>query len=195
MQEMHKSSGLVIELGHSISSIIGYFQGFEIQPSERFFLIVGKIIADEFAKIVENTLKQKISTYERVRMIDKYFYIVDNYELEKEKFERKLIQPVEVSLSLTSKLISINSERFRLSEALFHPQLINHVIDGLAITLRDAIMACPIDTRPEILENVILSAGLSKLRGLDKRIKTELMKLFPNLEINILTHQRQETTA
>jgi len=100
-------------------------------------------------------------------------------------------------LPLTRRSITIEDERFTLPEAIFHPDLVGSKIEGggLQNALREAINEIPIDTRPEILENVILSGGLSKLKGLKIRIYEELKKMFPNLKINIITHERREVTA
>ena len=45
------------------------------------------------------------------------------------------------------------------------------------------------------MENVIISGGLSKLKGLDVRIKKEIQKMYPNIEINVVKHQKPEATA
>ena len=195
MTEMRKTSALVLELGHSISCVVAYYKGFEIEPATRFFGIAGKLIADEFAEILSLQLKKAVSTYELVRLIDKHFYIASDYELEKKAYDRGQIKQIEEILPLTRHNIIIGDERFRLPESLFKPDYAKQEVEGFSTILKDAIMECPLDTRPEILENVILSGGLSKLHGLEERIKRELQKLFPNLNINIIAHDRREATA
>ncbi|MHA2364965.1 MAG: hypothetical protein ACXAC7_13495 [Candidatus Hodarchaeales archaeon] len=197
LQVMKRQSALIIELGHSMSSIVAYYKGFEIETTKTFFLIAGGLIADHWAKKLEKDLKtdQPISTYELVRPIDKHFYMAKNYDHELERYERGLLNPIEINLPFSARPVTIKEERFTIPEALFKPELINQTMDGFATSLEEAIAAIPIDTRPEILESVILSGGLSKLKGLDERIKEELRKRFPKLEINILTHQRREITS
>ena len=195
MTELSKTSALVLELGHSISCVVAYYKGFEIEPATRFFGIAGKLIADEFAEVLKAQLKADVSTYELVRLIDIQYYMAWDYEVDKKAYERGQIKKIEEILPLSRRNIVIGDERFRLPESLFKPEYAKQEVEGFASILRDAIMECPLDTRPEILENVILSGGLSKLRGLEERIKRELQKLFPNLNINIIAHERREATA
>ncbi|OLS26636.1 MAG: Bacterial actin-related protein [Candidatus Heimdallarchaeota archaeon LC_3] len=201
MQEISKVSGMLLELGHSISSIVSYYKGFEIEPSMRFFSISGRIIAEQYVKYLRKQLGDKTTTYELVRVIDKHFYVAKDYEQEKEDYDRGYIKDVEETLPFSGRKIIIGDERFRIPESLFNPDLLDPEIaetfdaEGLMTVLQEVINQVPMDTRPEILNNIILSGGLSKLKGLDGRLIEEFNKLFPNLEIKIVAHQRREITS
>jgi actin-related protein len=199
LREQNKSSGLVIELGHSISSITAFFKNWEIETSQKFFLIGGRNILEEFLEKIKKRSESEfsdLSTYDLTLLVNKYFYVPVDYEEEQENYDRGYIKDIEENLPLKRKTVTIGDERFRFSEGLFRPELIKQDIEwGLAKVIIDSINECPIDTRSEILENVIISGGLSKLKGLDKRIIKELKKAYPNLEVNVNSHQRREVTS
>ncbi|OLS26637.1 MAG: Bacterial actin-related protein [Candidatus Heimdallarchaeota archaeon LC_3] len=201
MQEIGKVSGMLLELGHSMSSIVSYYKGFEIDPSLRFFSISGRIIAEQYVKHLRKQLGDNTTTYELVRVIDKHFYVAKDYEQEKEDYDRGYIKDVEETLPFSGRKITIGDERFRIPESLFNPDLLDPEIaetfdaEGLMTVLQNVLKQVPLDTRPEILSNIILSGGLSKLKGLDERLIEEFKKLFPNLDINIVAHQRREITS
>ena len=99
-------------------------------------------------------------------------------------------------MPLSGKTIEITRRRFTIPEGLFKPYLLKTDIEsGLGDILAEAIRSCPPDTIPEIIENLIISGGLSKLKGLDIRIKKEIEKMYPNIEVNVLKHQKPEATA
>ncbi|MHA1983134.1 MAG: hypothetical protein ACW967_02190 [Candidatus Hodarchaeales archaeon] len=201
MSVMNKISGMLMEFGHTMSSIVSYYKGFEIEPSLRFFSISGRIIAEQFAKVLKEQLKQEVTTYELVRVIDKHFYVAKDYEQEQEDYDRGYMEEIEETLPYTGRKIRIGDERFKIPESLFNPDLIDPEIaktlepEGLMNVIQEVLEEVPLDTRPEILENLILSGGLSKLRGLDERLIEEFKKLFPNLDVKIITHQRREITS
>jgi len=148
ISEMGKQSGLVIELGHSFSSIIAYYKGYEIETSRTFFSIAGRLIADTWAsklrqimKREDKNFKEVISPYELVRLIDTHFYIAKNYEQEYENFKRGYIKPIDVNLPFSARPITIREERFTIPETIFRPQILGQDIEGLAQVLEKAIMA------------------------------------------------------
>lgn len=49
---------------------------------------------------------------------------------------------------------------------------------GLPYIILDAILACPIDIRKSLMENIILIGGTSMIMGLASRIKSELQTLL-----------------
>jgi actin-related protein len=59
--------------------------------------------------------------------------------------------------------ITIGSERFRCSEALFRPTMIRQQELGIAELLHDTIMKCDIDIRSTFYGNILLSGGKLKL--------------------------------
>ena len=196
LQEMNTASGLVIELGHSLTSVVAYYKGYELSDTIQFFDIGGKIIGQEFRNDIRYQIVQDVSLFDLGRIIDRYFYVAEDFSQEVEDYDRGKLKDYTTNLPLSGKTIEITRRRFTIPEGLFKPYLLKTDIEsGLTDILSEAILACPPDTRPEILENVIISGGLSKLKGLDVRIKKEIQKMYPNIEINVVKHQKPEATA
>lgn len=196
LQEMNTPSGLVIELGHSLTSVVAYYKGYELSDTIQFFDIGGKIISEEFRNDIRYQIVQDVSLFDLGRIIDRYFYMAEDFNQEVEDYDRGKLKDYKTNLPLSGKTIEITRRRFTIPEGLFKPYLLKTDIEsGLGEILEEAISACPPDTRAEILENVIISGGLSKLKGLDQRIKKEIEKMYPNIEINVSKHQKPEATA
>jgi len=77
--------------------------------------------------------------------------------------------------------------RFKTTEGLFNPQLWGVDFPSLAQLVKQAVQACPMDTRREMWRNIYLSGGTSLLPGLAERLKLELSKLVAS-SINIEVH-------
>lgn len=60
-------------------------------------------------------------------------------------------------------------------EVLF-PEDNDHL--GLAYIIIDAILKCPVDTRKDLAENILLIGGTSSVMGMKPRLRDELMKLI-----------------
>jgi actin-related protein len=101
------------------------------------------------------------STAEReiVRDIkEKLCYVALDLEQELATISRS--KTVEKSYELPDgQKITIDSERFRCSEALFRPTLIGEQEPSIPELLNDAIMKCDIDMQDRLYRQIILSGG------------------------------------
>ncbi len=101
------------------------------------------------------------STAEReiVRDIkEKMCYVALDYE--QELMTASLSKNIERSYQLPDgQEIKIGSERFRCSEALFRPTLINQQELGVAELLYDTIMKYDFEFRSDFYRNILLSGG------------------------------------
>jgi actin-related protein len=196
MHEMNTTTGLVIEMGHSLTSIVAYYKGYEMADTLHFYFFGGKTILDELQDIVQHDIVDSVSTYDLTKIVDKYFYVADDFNKEMQNYQRGKIRDRQVTLPMTGKSVNIGSERFRIPEGIFRPELLKVEVDaGLSELLREVINVCAYDTRAEILENVIISGGLSNLKGLDKRVEKEIKAMFPNLNIRIRKHDKPDATS
>ena len=88
LQEMNTPSGLVIELGHSLTSVVAYFKGYELSDTIQFFDIGGKIIGEEFRNDIRYQIVQDVSLFDLGRIIDRYFYVAEDFNQEVEDYDR-----------------------------------------------------------------------------------------------------------
>jgi actin-related protein 6 len=75
--------------------------------------------------------------------------------------------------------LRLNNERFAVPELLFHPSDIGIQQKGVAEAVYDAVLACPEETRPHLLRNVLLTGGCSLFPGFCQRLSAELRKMSP----------------
>jgi actin-related protein 6 len=76
-------------------------------------------------------------------------------------------------------MLRLNNERFSVPELLFTPSDIGIQQMGVAAAAYDAILACPEETRPHLLCNVLLTGGCALFPGFCQRVTDELRKLAP----------------
>lgn len=87
-------------------------------------------------------------------------------------------------------------ERYKVVEGLFVPKSAysdsaNPLFDGdLAIqkVINKALMNVDVDTRPALLNNVVLTGAGSLIDKLDYRISAELQALYPNPKVRVLAN-------
>ncbi|EME40042.1 hypothetical protein DOTSEDRAFT_178949 [Dothistroma septosporum NZE10] len=87
-------------------------------------------------------------------------------------------------------------ERFKVAEGLFdsnaaytdasHPALNGD--QTIVSAAKNAINACDVDTRPHLMNNIILTGAGSLIAGLPERIQSDLQALFPNPKIRVIAN-------
>ncbi|RXK42026.1 brg1-associated factor b [Tremella mesenterica] len=78
-------------------------------------------------------------------------------------------------------------ERYRFTELLFDPK--NYFNQANAVSLsqlvHDSIMACDVDVRAPLLQNIVVVGNTSLIKGLTERLDVELAALLPSQKIKI----------
>jgi actin beta/gamma 1 len=74
------------------------------------------------------------------------------------------------------RIISISSERYKCTEALFNPSFMN--LDEKSVTdcIHECIINVDVETRKEMRQNVFAVGGTSSLPGLGTRLQSELLE-------------------
>ncbi|KAJ3448686.1 actin [Anaeramoeba flamelloides] len=85
--------------------------------------------------------------------------------------------------------ISLGSELFQCMEPLFNPKILDINENGIIGYIIESIKKTPFRIRGQLLNNIILTGGVSKTRGFKNRLKIELEKYFNqrNFKIRILS--------
>lgn len=92
-----------------------------------------------------------------------------------------------------SKLL-LDEECFRAPEVLFDPSVIGSTATGLSNLIYETIMSCPIETRRDLYDNIVLVGGTSTMEGLPERIEQDLSALAPHsVNINIAIADNADT--
>ena len=74
--------------------------------------------------------------------------------------------------------VSSSLERFKVSEALFQPHLINVEGQGILELVFNRIQAGEMDVRPDLYRHIVLSGGSTMYPGLPSRLEREIKPLY-----------------
>ena len=102
----------------------------------------------------------------------------------KEAAESKALERKAVLTDGTTVVIVI-MERLQVPEVYFQPGLANKEFDGLQKYADESIKKCDQDIRKELYRNLILAGGSTLFPGMGERMKKEVKKLSPSVEVNI----------
>ena len=75
------------------------------------------------------------------------------------------------------QVISLSDERFRASEVLFNPMLIDREEEGIHQMVWGSIKDSEIDARRALMENITLSGGNTMFPGIASRLQNEVLNL------------------
>lgn len=73
----------------------------------------------------------------------------------------------------------MSNERFTVPEILFHPLDIGVRQMGISEAIVAAVNNCPLETRPYLFENIVLSGGNMKFPGVKERVKADVRSQVP----------------
>ena len=72
----------------------------------------------------------------------------------------------------------ISDEKFEAPEILFNPSLIGKEYDGIPIMMMRSINNCPMDCRPGLYGNIILSGATTLFPGFATRVEKDIKKIY-----------------
>jgi actin-related protein len=120
-------------------------------------------------------------------------YVALDYEEER----KKPLSQLEKTLELPDgKVITVGSERFRCTEALFEPSVLGYDQEmGLAESVQKAVergSEASSSTRRDMLNNVVLSGAGSLFKGLQERLQKDLSKLCYPKSVKVIAPVSRE---
>ena len=165
-------TGLVVEIGDSITRIVPIYEGYKIDHAVRILEIGGRTLTKYMEKILGERGFSADSSIrkELVRALkEKACFVSLDY---KEDLKRAEQYEKEYSLP-DGSTISLSKERFAVPELFFNPTLEleeNSLIEGIM----DVIDMCDVDIRADLLNNIFLSGGSSMFPNFKSRMYQEL---------------------
>jgi len=165
-------TGLVVEIGDSITRIVPIYEGYKLDHAIRILDIGGRRLTRYMEKILGEIGYSADSSIRRelVRALkEKACFVSLDY-----KEDLKRIEQYEKPYSLPDgSTITLSKERFEVPELLFNPsQELEE--DPLPKAIMDVIEECDLDIRPDLLNNIFLSGGSSMFPNIKSRIYQEL---------------------
>ena len=165
-------TGLVVEIGDSLTRITPIYQGYKLDHAIKHIDISGRTLTRFMEKILGERGFSADSSIRRelVRALkEKACFVSLDY-----KEDLKRVEQYEKEYSLPDgSTIFLARERFEVPELLFNPSLELEEI-SLPEAIMDVIEMCDLDIRPDLLNNIFLSGGSSMFPNIKSRIYQEL---------------------
>ena len=182
LSTLQKSSGIVVNIGESYTSISSIFHGFTNLMARDMFPITGKNITNYLLNLILSKISSSKNTYLDKKITkeikDKMSLCILDPKEERKRVKEGLTKYDRIIDLPDGSKLKLNSERFLLSEPLFDPKIIHIDYIGLAEAISKVVMSWDRENWEELLSNVILSGGSSLITGLSERIEVELQKFF-----------------
>lgn len=165
-------TGLVIEIGDSLTRIVPIYKGYKLDHAIKILDIGGRTLTRYMEKILGERGYSADSSIRRelVRALkEKACFVSLDYKEDLKRYEQ-----YEKPYSLPDgSTLFLNKERFEVPELLFNPSS-ELEIDPLPKAIMDVIDVCDVDIRSDLLNNIFLSGGSSMFPNLKSRIYQEL---------------------
>lgn len=172
-------TALVVDLGYKEAIVIPVYSGVQVLNAWQAQPLAAEAVHDEIkSKLVldgvnEDILSEKIIEDIKVRTC---FVTKQSRAIAYKTNEAlKPCPEVEYPVQGTEMIKIPGLLREQAFEVLF-PEDNDHL--GLPNIIIDAILKCPIDTRKELSENILLIGGTASVLGIKQRLRDELMKLI-----------------
>mmetsp|Transcript_24758 Transcript_24758/g.45370 ORF Transcript_24758/g.45370 Transcript_24758/m.45370 type:complete len:394 (+) Transcript_24758:80-1261(+) len=196
-----RMTGVVLDVGDTVSHVVPIFEGFAIDPGMRRLEIGGSDLTDYLARLVSErgySLDSAIGRATAREIKEQQCFVSMNYEA-----DMRRISPLGVVSSRDNEyqlpdgqVISLGTEVFRCPEALFRPSHIGREASGLPNLLFESILKCEVDQRRALYESVLLSGGSTLFPNMPERMRDELMNLVPaSMKVKVLAPPERAHSA
>jgi len=191
-----RNSGVVLDCGDGVTHTVPIYEGYALSHAVQRLNLAGRDITHYFARLLtERSLTFNSSAeLEVVRDIkEKMCYVAQDF-IDEMHLAQTTADAVEQSFELPDgQTISVGSERFRCTEALFHPELLGREANGLHEMVYYAIRKSDIDIRKLLYYNIVLSGGTTMLPGFANRLKQEMVDMCPReMPIKVVAPQERK---
>lgn len=184
-----RTTGLVIDMGESVTHIVPIYKGIPITSAICRLDIGGH----DITKYLYHLLRQRsveVYGYTFSHPLNGVSHIIARET--KERFCYVALDParelrlaeedsqIETQITLLfDRILTIGSERFLAPEILFAYEGMNRSVQPLHEAMYQAMLQCGIDLRNDLCQNIVLSGGSSQFPGLKERLCKELTEIMP----------------
>lgn len=176
-----RETGLVVDLGHGQAQIVPIIQGSWIEEASVRSEVAGQSLNTAMSRILteqspgffdpKHARNYSIDTLKKTCA-----YVALDYEAEMEEMNVSDTKAIDFEFN-DGSCLTLRSERIRAAECLFRPSYLGSEQEALHKLIYRAVLRCPMDTRKELLSNIVITGGTSMLHGLIPRLEKELSAL------------------
>lgn len=193
-----KTSGLVVESGDGVTSLVPYFDG-TILPDE--YVEKLDVCGGSLTNFLNRLLREKGHNFGgqdegQKRMVEdlkrKTCYVSQDWDEERYSYKSNSVR------LLTGQIIQVDDEQFRCPEAIFRHTVMGSDqigVDGLHQAIHKNIMKCDTSLQRELFSNILLGGGNTKLTGFKPRLQKEIGQLAHNFGVQVLQRSEWEHSA
>lgn len=169
-------TGVVVELGESMTNITPVYKGHAIPKLDRALVVGGASLTAHLVKLLrlkgyQLSKQEDLETGRQIK--EQLCFVALDVEAD-ERLASDTTTLVESFRLPDGAAVLVGRERFIAPEALFQPSLWNSEQSGLANAIFEVIQEADIDLRADLYCNIILSGGTSLLPGLHPRLEQDL---------------------
>lgn len=165
-----RSRGLVVDVGHGLTSIVPIFEGFALPHAVHKIPLGGQDITNYIHKNLSKYLGPSQTFVSRnisEQMVVVPLQYQQNVELLSE--DKRFYEMPD------GKIMNVDNEVLaNAGEILFNPKIVNLTMRGLPDQVIESILKCDNDLRPDMYGNIVLSGGSSMMKGFLERMEKDL---------------------
>lgn len=169
-------TALVVDLGYKEATILPVYSGVQVLRAWQAQPTAAEAVHAEIKRqLLENGVSSELLTDEIIEDIKVRTCFVTNYErAQGYRTEQPPSSPPSVDYPIMGKeIITIPGILRETAFEVLFPEDNDRL--GLPFIILDAICACPLDMRKQLIENLVLVGGTSMATGLRARLKEEIL--------------------
>lgn len=172
-------TALVVDIGYKEAVVIPVFNGVQILKAWQAQPLGGESVHDEIkASLILNGVREEILSERVIEDIKVRTCFVTKQSRALARRNNESLQPCpDVDYPVDgSDVIKIPGNLREFAFEVLFPEDNDHL--ALPYIIIDAIIKCPVDSRKEIAENILLIGGTSSMMGIKARLRDELRTLI-----------------
>lgn len=174
-----KTTGLVFESGDGCSYSSCIYDGYDLYHSIIRSDLSGRDLTEYLIKLLNEKghYFKNLKDEEMIRDLkEKTCYIALDYDQELKKLKES--KGIEKLYQLPDgNFVNIEEERFKCTESLFQPSLIQLEDDGIHKMMHKSIGKCDKEIQELFSSNIVISGGNTMFQGFEKRLQKEMENL------------------
>ncbi|XP_054418043.1 actin-like protein 9 [Pteronotus mesoamericanus] len=172
-------SGLVVDIGHGVTSTVPVFQGYHLPHAIERLDLAGThltaFLAEMLLRVGLPLGRQDLGTVENIK--HRCCYVAPDFQKELARSERECRRSLRLP---DGRVITLGKELFQCPELLFSPpQRPGLSPVGVPTMAKQSLNKVPPEVRSDMAQNVLLCGGSSLFVGLEGRFRAELLRSLP----------------
>lgn len=175
-----RTTGVVLDSGDGITTVTPVFDSFPIDSATNRINVGGGHVTQHFKRVMYErgyNFSNVADVFALAEMKENLGCVSGNYQVD---LERDDYDEDDYELPDGTN-VRVGKERFRCTEILFNPSIVQDEHLGMGELVANAVKACGIDTRREISSNIVLSGGNTLFPGFASRLQDEVAQQFPGM--------------